>query len=152
MIYLKCVFCIFYAYFCIQFYCICHWPGFSARAPGPPRSAWHANGSPDDPHCSIPPDQTTPPAPLARLGDHAASTLESPRPRWTLNSGICCRRIYPAGGPAHANKIVRNNKLQKIDSNQRGQRINRAARTIDDFQVTNGREGAHLMTSPMDAK
>ncbi len=37
------------------------------------------------------------------------------------------------------NKIVRNNKLQKLDSKQSGTRTNRAARTIDDF--IDGREG-----------
>jgi hypothetical protein len=58
-----------------------------------------------------------------------------------------CRCIYPA----HANKIVRHKKLQKIVSKQRGPRANRAARTIDHF--TNGREGAAAlsMTSLVDA-
>jgi hypothetical protein len=88
----KCIFCIFYAYFCIfiQFYCLCPWPGFSSRAPGPPRSAWHAKlpmAAQVTPwHPSIPSDQTTPLAILARpCSQHLWKSPDSPL--WTVNSG-----------------------------------------------------------------
>ena len=90
--------------------------------------------------------------------DHAASTLESLLgEHWTVE--LRRRSIYPA----HANKIVRHKKLQKIVSKQRGPRANRAACTIDDF--TDGRKIgdwdkdlqqigllALSMASPMDAR
>ncbi len=69
---------------------------------------------------------------------HAASTVET------------VERHYLHVYPAHANKIVRNNKLQKLDSKQS---TNRAACTMvywtNRHSVT---RWALLMTSPMDTQ
>jgi hypothetical protein len=133
--YLRCIFCIFYAYFCIfvRFYCLCPRPGFSARAPGPPRSAWHANGSSGDPWAPLDPS----------IPNHTASNLGTttqPAPlKVSLVNTEPWNVVVVAYYPARANKIVRNQKLQKLVSKQRhcGPRTNRAASTINDF--TNGR-------------
>jgi hypothetical protein len=66
--------------------------------------------------------------------DHACSTLESLLgEQWNVIVTFIQHM---------QNKMVRNNKLQTIDSKQSGTRTNRAARTIDDF--INGREGATI--------
>jgi hypothetical protein len=148
LIYLRCIFCIFFAFFCIytQFYCLCPRPGFSARAPGLPCSAWHANGSPGDPPAPLDPSRsnhdasnlgtTTPPAPLK------VSSVKTEQ--WNV---VVVAYIYHM--QTNSSETRRLKKLQKIVSKQRGPRTNRAASTIDDF--TGRLEGGLLMTSPMDA-
>jgi hypothetical protein len=143
------IYCIFLAYNCIfelpkvhilHILCIflhiysilCPLPGFSARAPGPPRSAWHANGSPGDPPVPLDPSRSK----------HAASNLGTTTPPAPLKASSVNTELW--------NVVV----VAYIQHMQTKSSDTRSCKKL--FQTNVGREQigrlALSMTSPMDAR